>query len=328
MIVGKTIFICGGSGSLGNTLIKRYLKSNTLIVYSRDENKHWNMQLEYDSVNLRFMLGDIRDKCRIKEALKQTDPDVVIIAAALKHIERCESNVGECIQTNIQGVRNVLDVVAETGLKNLETVCFVSTDKACSPVNVYGMCKAVSETLVAEKARTVPQVKFVNVRYGNVLNSRGSIIPMLHALGNDASVKNFMLTHEDMTRFIMTLDEAVDLIEFAILHGNSGETIIPVLSAMKISDLMSIYSEMYAKPVVVGSMRPGEKIHESLMNATQSARALHDQRNPRYIRIQPDLIEDNIKRPRTFPCGYDYNSSIPLCTREQLEQTLCRNSLL
>ena len=316
MLRGQKIFIIGGSGSLGNKLIGRYIKDNTIICYSRDECKHWQMSLVYRSDNLKFIIGDIRDKERMKISLLRENPDIIIIAAALKHIDRCEYATNECIQTDLIGPQNVLNVVEEQKnvFTNLKTICFVSTDKACSPVNVYGMCKALSETLIVEKSYYVKDIKFVCVRYGNVLNSRGSIIPILHEKGIDKNNKEFGLTHSDMTRFVMTLEQSVDLIEHAILNAESGDIVIPHLISMKIKDLLEIFSEIYEKPVIETGLRPGEKMMESLINETQSMRIVT---NGEYIHIKPPYHQ---KIYNAEPM--DYNSTINPIDKEQLKTLL------
>jgi UDP-glucose 4-epimerase len=276
MILNKKILIVGGSGSLGNQLIKTYLDKNEIINYSRDENKHWSMELQYQSPNLKNVIGDIRDRTKIRQTLLRHKPNIIIIAAALKHIDRCEYEINESLNTNIIGIQNILDTI-ETNLDqltSLETVCFISTDKACSPVNVYGMCKSICEGLIVEKAKYIPHIKFVCVRYGNVLNSRGSIIPILENKCQDPNYKELTLTSPLMTRFIMTLEESVQLIEYAILEGESGDICIPKLKAMKIEDLFALFSEKYNKSVRISGLRSGEKIHESLINDTQSLRTV------------------------------------------------------
>ncbi len=316
MIIDKKILIIGGSGSLGNEIIKRYIKDNEIICYSRDECKHWEMSLRYKSSNLRFVIGDIRDYERTETTLIREKPNIIIIAAALKHVDRCEYSTNECIQTNINGPQNVLDIVEKNKdfFTDLETVCFVSTDKACSPVNVYGMCKAVSESIVVEKSFYVPNIKFVCVRYGNVLNSRGSIIPILHERGKDPEVKFFSLTHEDMTRFVMTLEQSVNLIEHAILNANSGDIVIPHLVSMKVKDLLEIFSEIYGKPIIISGLRTGEKMLESLINETQSMRI---DKMGEYIHIKPAHINHTINNNIT-----DYNSTINPIDKEGLKKML------
>lgn len=312
MFRGLKIFIIGGSGSLGSKIIDRYLEDNELICYSRDECKHWQMSLRYKSENLRFIIGDIRDSERLESALLREKPDIIIIAAALKHIDRCEYATHECMMTDLIGPQNVVNVVEKQAhaLTNLQAVCFVSTDKACSPVNVYGMCKALAETLVIEKSLYVKGIKFVCVRYGNVLNSRGSIIPILHDKGKDPSVREFTLTHPDMTRFVMTLEQSVDLIEHAIINGESGDVVIPHLVSMRVADMMDIFSEIYAKPIRVTDMRPGEKMLESLINETQSMRVVNV---GDYMHIKPPYLQKNFNAN-----PIDYNSTINPMSKEEI----------
>ena len=325
MISNKTILIFGGSGSLGNQIIKRYLSNNVLVNYSRDECKHWEMRLAYhNNPNLKFIIGDIRDKQRVKWAIRQEKPNIIIIASAMKHIDQCEFATHECIETNLNGIKNVLDSIDEETKefsKFLETVCFISTDKACSPVNVYGMAKAISESLVVEKSFYNKNFKFVSVRYGNVLNSRGSIIPILHEMGSDPLIKEFKLTHIDMTRFVMTLDESVNLIDHAILNGDSGDIVIPKLISMKVKDLIEIFCEIYKKKYVITGLRPGEKMLESLINETQSMRITQDDLG--YIFIKPTylgkIFNNNPK---------DYNSTLNPLSKEELLRYLIKLELI
>jgi len=271
-IENAKILIFGGTGSLGKTLIRRFLKDNKVCAYSRDESKHWTLKNEIDDSNLTFCIGDIRDKQRCLEAMLSYKPTHIIIASALKHVDVCEKSPYESVLTNVEGVANIVKCVNENirSLENLETVLMVSTDKACSPINVYGMCKAIAERMVTSCAALESKVKFVAVRYGNVLESRGSIIPLFkYQAENKAAIT---ITHNQMTRYVMTLDESVDLIETAMLEGSSGETWIPSLPAMKILDLAEIFSEMYGKPIKEIGMRPGEKLHESLINDSESLR--------------------------------------------------------
>ena len=275
MIINKKILIFGGTGSLGHKLNKRYLDNNIIYNFSRDEHKHWKMRLKFKShKNLNFIIGNVSDRIRVKESIKRVKPDIIIIACAMKHIEQCEVNTNESLNTNMLGTKYILDSVEDNlnVLTNLETVLFVSSDKACSPINNYGMAKALSETFLIEKAMFIKNIKFVNVRYGNVLNSNGSIIPRLHAIGKDNNYKEFTLTHEKMTRFVMTLDQSVDLIEYTILNTKSGDTVISELTSLKVKDLIEIFSEKYNKPVKISGLRPGEKLLESLINESQSGR--------------------------------------------------------
>lgn len=319
---GEKIFIIGGSGSLGNKLIEKHVASNQIICYSRDECKHWNMKIKYNNPNLEFIIGDIRDKERLELAIVRTKPSMIIIAAALKHIDLCEYATNECILTDLIGPQNILNIVENRAneLDTLKVVCFVSTDKACSPVNVYGMCKALAESLVVEKSKYVKGIKFCCVRYGNVLNSRGSIIPLLHDKGKDSNYKEYTLTHPAMTRFVMTLDQSADLIQYAIEHAESGDIVIPKLISMRVKDLLEIFSEIYQKPLVISGLRPGEKMLESLINDTQSMRI---QQRGDYIHIKPPYHNKIYNdQPR------DYNSTINPLTKEELKTMLESYGLL
>ncbi len=292
---GKKVLIFGGSGSLGRKLMQRNLAENTFVNFSRDEWKHWQMDSEFHSSNLRNLLGDIRDLQRVDNALVRTNPNIVVIASALKHIERVEYATHESIATNLLGVGNVLDAIERNKhkMQNLETVVFVSTDKACSPVNVYGMCKSLSEKMVIEKSLYVPEFKFVITRYGNVLNSKGSIIPLLHRIGQSDAYAEYTLTHPEMTRFAMTLDESCQLIEDAITLGRSGDIVIPDLKSLWIKDLFALFSSLYDKPVVIGRMRYGEKLHECLINETEAFAVTRDE--DYYFVRAPHVLEKMAK---------------------------------
>lgn len=317
MLENKTILFFGATGSLGNAFIKKHIHKNKIIAFSRDESKHWAMSLQYNHTNLEFVIGDIRDKDRVETTIIRENPHIIIIASALKHVDRCEFAVHESIETNLRGPKNVLDVVEKnaTFLKNLECVLFVSTDKACEPTNVYGMCKALAESTLVEKSLYVKGIKFVNIRYGNVLNSRGSIIPILNEVGRNKDRDSFVLTHEEMTRFVMTLDQSVNLIEYAIDHGKSGETIIPELISMKVKDLIELFSEKYNKPIRLGIIRPGEKLFESLISDTQSERTYKDENNFYHIMPSYQIAKSNIPKR-------NYNSTINTLNKERLREFL------
>lgn len=267
--------IFGGTGSLGKKLIDRLLPDNEVIVYSRDESKHSTIRNELSQdprlSHLELVVGDIRDIGRIKETIRRVQPTTIIIAAALKQVDTCELSPNESVQTNLVGTQNVITAINELGNSDLAEVLFVSTDKSCSSVNVYGMCKAISERIVTSQARTgLKHIKYLAVRYGNVLESRGSIIPLFKYQGMYGS--NLTLTDPSMTRFLMTLDDSVDLILTTIKNGESGETWIPRLPSMKVGDLADLFSKMYSKPVKLIGLRPGEKQHEDLINESESVR--------------------------------------------------------
>lgn len=313
--------IFGGSGSLGQTLIKRLHKDNTVLVFSRDEAKHWTIRNDFNSDNLLFSVGDIRDMNRVKEMLLQFNPNIVIMASALKQVDTCELSPYESVQTNIIGINNIVSAVEENiiRLKSLESVLMVSTDKACSPVNVYGMCKSVSERLVTVRSKYehTKGVKFIGVRYGNVLDSRGSIIPLFqHQVKTQECLT---VTHPDMTRFLMTLDDSVDLILTTLEKSKSGETWIPKLKSMKIVDLAEIYSEMYNKKIVFTGIRPGEKIHESLVSECESTRATDI--GSHYV-IRPSYsseLSNDI---------FEYSSKQDILSKEELKSHLTNLSIL
>jgi nucleoside-diphosphate-sugar epimerase/Rps23 Pro-64 3,4-dihydroxylase Tpa1-like proline 4-hydroxylase len=318
MIYDKTILIIGGTGSLGYKLTERYLEYNKLYLMSRDESKHWKMNIDFNNhSNLNFIIGDIRNNDKVRQTILRVNPHIIILAAAMKHIDKCEYESNECIGTNLKGTQNVLDEIEynKDKLNNLETVCFISTDKACSPVNIYGMTKAISESLLVEKSKYINDIKFVCVRYGNVLNSRGSIIPMLHEIGKSSEITHFKLTDKRMTRFVMTLEQSVDLIEHAIINAESGDIVIPKLISCKIIDLFEIFSELYNKPIIFDKLRPGEKMLESLINDTQSMRLVTDPSGYMYIKpvYKNIMVENEVK---------DYNSTINPLTKSELKYYL------
>tara|TARA_B100000900_G_C20558030_1_gene707637 strand:- start:566 stop:1543 length:978 start_codon:yes stop_codon:yes gene_type:complete len=325
MILGKKLLIFGGTGSLGNKLNERYINNNIIYNFSRDEHKHWKMRLKFKNhKNQKFIIGNVSDRIRVKESIKRVKPDIIIIACAMKHIEQCEVNTNESLNTNMLGTKYILDSIEDNinVLTNLETVLFVSSDKACSPINNYGMAKALSETFLIEKSNFIKNIKFVNVRYGNVLNSNGSIIPRLHVMGKDDTYKEFYLTHEKMTRFVMTLDQSVDLIEYAILNGESGDTVISELVSLKVKDLIEIFSEKYNKPIKITGLRPGEKLLESLINETQSGRI---EKQGKYTHIRSVF---DYKETINANSLQDYNSTINPLTKQELKDYLIKLELL
>jgi UDP-glucose 4-epimerase len=314
-LCGKRILIIGGTGSLGRALIRRLARTNQISIMSRDEAKHWTIRNRLpQGVDVDFFVGDIRDLERVTRILLEARPQVIIMAAALKQVETCENSPQESIQTNINGISNVVSSVLslEDRLEEIETVLMVSTDKACSPTNVYGMSKAISERVVTSAGRGHTRIKFVGVRYGNVLESRGSIIPLFKF--QVQSHKYMTVTHQDMTRFIMTLDESIDLIQDAILSANSGEIILPKLKSMKIVDLAEIFSKRFSKPVKITGIRPGEKLHEELVSNSESLRI---QERGKYYCMNPIFqpVSENL-------IPFNYSSADHLIGRQQLESYL------
>jgi len=320
-MIDQKILIFGGSGSLGKTLIKRLYSQNRLLIYSRDEAKHWTIKNEFQSPHLSFKVGDIRDIDRIKQVITQFDPDTILMAAALKQVDTCELSPYESVQTNLLGIHNILSAVEQTvfRLKSLRDVLMVSTDKACAPANVYGMSKALSERIVASFSgyENLNHIKFITTRYGNVLDSRGSIIPLFR--NQIESEEHLTVTHPEMTRFMMTLDDSVDLILTALKEGSTGEIWVPKIKAMKIMDLANIYAKLYHKQIVISGIRPGEKMHEALVSGPESTRT-HDI-GSHYI-IKPSYTsyaQDNV---------FEYTSSQDVLTEEALERFLQGLNLL
>lgn len=325
--------IIGGTGSLGKALINRIIKEDSsVVVYSRDEAKHWTIKNDlvnlensksfitsqkFKSINdqVKFFVGDVRDKNRIKTALKQYLPRNIIIAAALKQVDTCELSPLESINTNLLGTQNVIDAISESTLPQLESVLFVSTDKACSPVNVYGMCKSISERVVTSQSATGDKnVRYLAVRYGNVLESRGSIIPLFKY--QSENLEFLTVTDPEMTRFIMTLDQSVDLIFDAINLGSSGETWIPFLPSMKIGDLAEIFSEKHSKGIKIVGQRPGEKLHEELLNETESSRT-----RLIYVNNKQRYIMDPSYKVGTYG-NFNYSSAHNVVSKEELLKLL------
>lgn len=268
MLDNKVILVTGGTGSFGGAFVKKVLhkyKPKKIIVYSRDEYKQYIMQQSFKGYEdqIRFLLGDVRDKIRLHRALEGVD--YVIHAAALKQVPALEYNPIEAIKTNIGGAENVIEASIDTGVKK---VISLSTDKAVNPINLYGATKLVAEKLfVSGNTYGGGRVKFSSVRYGNVIASRGSIIPLFMDLRKN-NIKEFPITDERMTRFWISLDQSVDLVLKAIGISQGGEIFVPIIPSMKVVDLAkAIYFDCELK--IIG-IRPGEKLHESLISSNES----------------------------------------------------------
>lgn len=289
LISDQEILIFGGTGSLGKALIRRLRAQNRLHIYSRDEAKHWTIKNQLqDLKNISFYVGDIRDPGRVKDVCHQVNPNIVIIASALKQVDTCEQAPFEAIQTNIMGCDNLIKCVLSGSkyLTNLSSVLLVSTDKACAPTNVYGMTKSIAERLITSQKPKYSNIKFIAVRYGNVLESRGSIIPLFKY--QVESSLPLSVTHPDMTRFIMTLDQSIDLIERTINESENGDIWIPKLKSMRIIDLAEIFATRFKSEIKLVGMRPGEKIHEDLISKSESIRTFIDGED---FVIKPPLSE-------------------------------------
>ncbi len=291
MFENKTILITGGTGSFGkrftNILLSRYKKIKKLIIFSRDELKQFEMSNYYKtSLNfkkLRFFIGDIRDKQRLDMALR--DVDIVLHAAALKHVPSSEYNPFETIKTNVIGTQNVIESCIENNVSNLVSL---STDKASSPVNLYGASKLVADKIAVGAEYIKGKTKMISavVRYGNVMASRGSIIPILLKKKNQKIIK---LTDKDMTRFNISLDEAIELVLLSIKKAKGGEIFVPKLNSYRLIDLAKAIAPK-AKLLFSG-IRPGEKIHEEMISFTESANTIEYNK---YFIILPSFREYSI----------------------------------
>ena len=268
----KKILIIGGTGALGKTLLKRYYDNNEVIVFSRDEHKHYHLLKEYKDIV--SVIGDVKDKDSVMNVLLQYNPHVVINTAALKHVPICEDNPYESVKTNIIGHQNVIECVNTYG--KVESLIFVSTDKACKPINVYGMSKAISEQLYVSYAKKQLNTKVVLVRYGNVLESTGSVIPYFKDLLKDSKTTYLPITHSEMTRFLLTLEQAIDLIEWAYNNPNShGKIAIPKIESLNIVDLAKAIAKSCGKKDMKFHkipIRDGEKLHEEMISEIEFQR--------------------------------------------------------
>ena len=308
----KKILIIGGTGALGKTLTRRYFKDNTIIVLSRDEHKHVSMKREFPEV--KYCIGDVKDKHSILQTLNEHRPQVVINTAALKHVPVCESNPYESVKTNIIGHKNLIDSIAIC-THQIETLMFISTDKACLPINVYGMCKAISERLYIDFANKQNDIKVVLCRYGNVLESTGSVIPFFkNLLENKAKV--LPVTDIRMTRFSITLEESVDLIDWTYRNSEShGCIVIPKLPSIKIVDLAKELAKSYGieeMPLKIVGIRQGEKLHEDMISFEESLRCIE---YDKYFLLTDKILFEPSK-------GYAYSSQNKVLSQQEVRQFL------
>ncbi len=279
----KTILITGGTGSFGKQFVKTILqlyKPHKIIIYSRDELKQYEMAQKYSDGCMRYFIGDIRDLPRLQRAMK--DVDYVVHAAALKHVPIAEYNPMECIKTNIMGAQNVIDAAIDNGINK---VIALSTDKAASPINLYGASKLASDKLfvAANNITGTAPTRFSVVRYGNVLGSRGSVLQYFQKLIDDGE-KSLPITDENMTRFWITLQEGVDFVlkNFQRMHG--GETFVPKIPSMKMTDMALAIAPTLEQHNI--GIRPGEKLHEVM--CPQNDAHLTIEFNDHYV-IQPTI---------------------------------------
>jgi len=309
MFNNKNILITGGTGSFGKKyteiILSKY-KPNKIIIYSRDELKQYEMAQTFNDLCMRYFIGDVRDESRLVEAMN--DVDIVIHAAALKHVPIAEYNPMECIKTNISGAENVINAA----IKNeVDKVIALSTDKASGPINLYGATKLVSDKLFVAANNVVgsKKTRFAVVRYGNVVGSRGSVVPFFKKLIDD-SVKELPITDVEMTRFLITLEDGVKFVldNFERMHG--GEIFIPKIPSLKMVDLATALAPNLPHKVI--GIRPGEKLHEVMITADDSVVEFDT-----YYVIKPTIQFTHVvdydvnalgQKGKDIGIGFEYNS--------------------
>ena len=291
MFKDKVLLIAGGTGSFGNAVLRRFLKTNIkeIRIFSRDELKQDEMRRFYQNEKLKFHLGDVRDKNSLDDAMRGVD--FVFHAAALKQVPSCEFYPIQAVKTNIIGTENLLNSAIESGV---EKVIALSTDKAVYPINAMGISKAMMERVVASKGRNVENTMIACTRYGNVMASRGSVIPLfIDQIKNDRPVT---ITNPSMTRFMMTLDQAVDLVLFAFKNGVSGDVFVQKAPSATVGLVAKTLMELMGKPdhkVEVIGTRHGEKLYETLLTKEEMVKAI-DMGD--YYRIPADTRDLNYKK--------------------------------
>lgn len=339
MLTDKNVVVTGGTGSLGKVLVRRLLTGELglpkkIIVFSRDEAKQHEMRLSYqhrrtatDEVIyhnfeqlLQFRIGDVRDIHSISTLLH--DADLVFNAAALKQVPSCEYFPFEAVQTNIIGAENIVRAIREHRLP-IEAVVGISTDKACKPVNVMGMTKAVQERLFVRANLDAANTRFICVRYGNVLASRGSVIPLFHEQirrGGPVTI-----TTASMTRFLLSLEKAVDTIFAALKGAERGETYIPRVPSAKVTDIAEVLIGQQKIKTVVTGIRPGEKVHEILVSEEEGHRTV--ERDDYYV-IKPMLPELRSSEEEVRPLDKEYGSADNVMSRAEVAELLERHNLM
>tara|TARA_B100000029_G_scaffold17500_2_gene17924 strand:- start:5711 stop:6727 length:1017 start_codon:yes stop_codon:yes gene_type:complete len=312
MFEGKKVLITGGSGSLGRALTKRLLEENvhSIRIFSRNEFKQIEMQNEFDNdPRLRFLIGDIRDRDRLFRAMEGTN--IVFHAAALKHVPVVEYNPFEAIRTNVVGSQNVIDA---SHRENVELSIAIGTDKAVSPVNVYGATKLLTEKLFVSAHNYVDpkkyQTKFLALRYGNVLGSSGSVLPLF--INQIQNHKKITITHPEMTRFTIMMDDALDFILSSVKEAKGTETFVPKLKAYNIMDLKdAIISLIGESEFEITKIRSGERTNEILMNKTEMSYSLSNEK--KFILFQPEQFTTQSKlytNYSTIDDPYEYSSDV------------------
>jgi UDP-N-acetylglucosamine 4,6-dehydratase/5-epimerase len=301
-LAGTTILITGGTGSFGNRVGAHLLRHRPaeIRIYSRDEKKQWEMQRALPQ--LRYIIGDVRDPERLNEAMNGVD--IVFHAAALKQVPSCETYPFEAVKTNVIGSQNACEAAKANGVK---TFVALSTDKAVKPVNAMGMSKAVMEKIVCSQNQMGGKTVFCCVRYGNVMGSRGSVIPLFRQQIDDGQA--ITLTVPEMTRFLLTLDQSVGLVLHGMMHAQGGELFVrkaPACTVQALAETMRLkYSSQRANhPIKITGIRPGEKIHETLVNEYEIQRCVETKQ---YFCIHPEYRLP--RRPARKALGEEYTSA-------------------
>jgi len=293
MFQDKVLMLTGGTGSFGNAVLNRFLKTDIseIRIFSRDEKKQDDMRKKFNNEKLKFYIGDVRDLQSVTNAMRGVD--YVFHAAALKQVPSCEFHPMEAVKTNVIGTDNVLEAAI---LNNITRVVCLSTDKAVYPINAMGISKAMMEKVMVAKARTVDKSKTVicGTRYGNVMASRGSVIPLF--IDQVRAGKPLSITDPNMTRFMMTLADAVDLVLYAFEHGNNGDLFVQKAPAATVETLALALTDLLGvpdHPIQVIGTRHGEKLYEALLSREEMACA---QDMGDYYRIPPDLRDLNYSK--------------------------------
>lgn len=329
MFKGKKILITGGTGSLGTALTKKLLETevDTIRIYSRDELKQTEMQTKITDERLRFLIGDIRDKERLSRALE--DINIVIHAAALKHVPVAEYNPFEAVKTNVYGTQNLIEACLD---KNVGTVLAIGTDKAVAPFNTYGATKFLMERLFvsANFYKGNHNIKFLCVRYGNVLGSRGSIVPTF--VKQIKNKKDITITDPSMTRFNITMNQALELVFRALNNSQGGEVFIPKLKAYTVENIRDAIMKIMKSDnkTKIISVRPGEKFHETLISNDEIRNTyenvddyiiLEQQIQESYLKNNPNVKKSELKD--------QYSSDrVSLHSIEELEEILRNEKLI
>ncbi|WP_431811460.1 UDP-N-acetylglucosamine 4,6-dehydratase (inverting) [Lysinibacillus sp. FW12] len=298
----KVVLVTGGTGSFGKKFIGKALTLGVkkIIVFSRDELKQYEMKQEFQDERIRFFIGDVRDKDRLYRAFDGVD--IVIHAAAMKHVDACEYNPFEAVKTNIHGAQNIIEAAIDRGV---EKVIALSTDKACSPVNLYGATKLASDKLFVAANAYVGEKKtrFAVVRYGNVVGSRGSVVPFFKKVRDTGKLP---ITDERMTRFWITLDQGVQFVLDNLGRMYGGEIFVPKIPSMKVTDLAKAIAPECEIELI--GIRPGEKLHEAMIMEDD---ARHTLEFDGYYVIQPELAwftQEKLDGGEALPDGFAYTS--------------------